>query len=78
MILKSIAELRSDLSTLKSNFGRKFTADQPMSATGHPSPQPSTSSGAMETDVNDSVVTVDEDISELSDGEYLNSIVPTT
>jgi hypothetical protein len=48
-----------------------------MSATEQNSPKPSTSYGDMATDVNDSIVTVDENIPELSDEEELNSKVPT-
>ena len=77
MILKSIAELKSELSTLKSNLSIKFSVNQPMSATEQNSPKPSTSSGDMVTDVNDSIATVDENIPELSDEEELNSKVLT-
>ena len=77
VILKSISELKSDLSTLKSNLSSKFSVNQPMSATEQNSPKPSTSYGNMATDLNDSIVTVDENIPELSDEEELNSKVPT-
>ena len=71
MILKSIVELKSDVATLRSNLSRKFSVHRPMPATEQTSPQQSTSFGLMDTDVNDSIVTVDEDMPELS--EELNS-----
>ena len=77
IILKSIAEMKSDLSTLKSELNRIRSSSKPSSTTVRNVSGLPTSMDDMAADANDSIVTVDEDIPELSDEEGLNSQAPT-
>ena len=75
MILKSIAEMKSELSTLKFELNRISSSRTPRPAsvqTAH-----GLSNNVDESAADDSTVTVDEEISELCDEEGLNSHVPT-
>ena len=66
-----------NLSTLKSELNRIRSSSKPSSTTVRNVSGLPTSMDDMAADANDSIVTVDEDIPELSDEEGLNSQAPT-